>query len=479
MPTRCQPRLLALVALHTAVAACGGTAGSAAPTTRPSAAASAATTSASPAVAASAAPSAATSAAPAMLGPTDGALTLVEPLRDQSAWQGSVAITPSGSLAMVESGTDGLLDSLACAVGCGNPATWSAATLDPGVAFADPLVRALDDGSLVAVVDSFDGGQASDELGFCSTACDGAASWSWTRLPLPADSVSQRASSRYFAVGGGGMIIGLGSGSPMGALVCGGTCNHPASWMRVEFSTAACRAPSVAAGPNGAMAFACVTSDPSRTPTQSVEVWSCPGQCATQASWTGVTGLAAGDGLAADVTVNAAGMVGVAVSMGRQATATTANRLGWFQCLSHCSEPASWHGVVVGDETLYGQRVAAITDAQGRSLVAYDGTSTAGSGLLTAACTADCAKRASWTVALLDDAKRVASQIVVATPAGCDAVTWKPDNVTDITLRGDWAAIASGYSAIGTGGTCTSDVFSSAQTDQPVRSVVSLAVVGP
>jgi hypothetical protein len=414
-----------------------------------------------------------------MLGPTTSGLTLVEPTRELAARDGAITLMPAGSLAMVESGEDGKLHFVDCATSCGNPATWSGGTLDPHAAWSSPLIRSTDDGALVAVVDHLAPGDATELLGFCTANCTADASWAWHKVTLPADATAPRAPSRYFAVGGRTMILGLGAGTPMSALVCGGTCDHDTSWARMQFSNATCSAPSVAASPTGAMAFACVTTVATRNPAQAIEVWSCPGDCTNQSNWGGVDGVATGTDLAVDLTVGPGGMVGAAVHLGPQSNAVTANHLGWFQCAGGCAQPGNWHGTVVGAETLYARRVAAITDQQGRSVIAYDGVSSAGSGLLTAACTADCLKNASWSVALLDDAKRIAGQIPLAAPSGCDAAAWVPDNVTDITMRGDWAAITSGYSAVGTGGTCGGDPAASLASGQPIRSVVSVAVLGP
>ncbi len=328
------------------------------------------------------------------------------------------------------------------------------------------------------MVDSVVAGQLGDDVGFCDRACDSAAAWRWIRLPLPPDSTTQREASRYLATSGEAMILGLGSGSPMSALVCAGSCDQPTAWTRVRFSNSACSAPSVAAGPDGAMAFACATADHNASPPGSVEVWTCPSACTAQASWTGVKGVAAGDNLAADVTIGPGGQVGVAVNLGTQADASRVNRLAWFSCAGTCGDPASWHGVVVGSETLYSRRVAAITDPMGRSVIAYDGVSSAGNGLLVAACESGCGSAASWTVGLLDDAKRLAGTVPVTPPPGCDAAVWVPDNVMDITMRGDWVAVASGYSAIGTGGTCTSSPVSPSSAYRPLRSVVSVAIIG-
>ncbi len=475
MPVRPRRRTLLGLLLSVLVAACGGSSGA----TATSPVASAAPTASGPASAPPTGSPAATPVGSAMLGPTGGGLTLVEPLPALSAGDGSVDLTPAGSLVMLQSGVDLKLHSLDCATNCGDPATWSATTLEPGVSWAHPLIRARDDGSLVAVVDDSTAGQSGDVLGVCTADCAAAGSWTWSKIPLPPDATTMRAASRYFAVSGDAMILGLGSGSPMGALVCGGLCESAASWTRVKFSDAACSAPSVAASPSGAMAFACVTANPNMTPTESSEVWSCPGACTSQANWGGVTGLAAGDGLAVDVTVGPQGMVNAAVNLGNRADAANANRLGWFQCLGGCGEPASWHGIVVGSEVLYARRVAAVTDQQGRSVIAYDGTSSAGSGLLSAACVANCLKPGSWSVALLDDAKRVAAQIPVPAPQGCESAVWVPDNVTDIAMRGDWGAVTSGYSAIGAGGTCPASPFPPSSALQPIRSVVSVAILGP
>jgi hypothetical protein len=487
MPTHPLHRALAALALAVIVAACGGSpAGSPSglgPTAGPSRSATPAASPASsapttPAASGSAA-SAASSAGPAVIGPTSGGLTLVEPLRELPASEGSVTLTPAGSLATLQAGGDAKLHAPACAVSCGNPATWTDTVLDAGAAFSHPLVRSREDGGLAAVVDATGSAQPAESLGFCDVRCDSAASWRWTRLPLPPDATAPRNASRYFAVGGGGMILGLGSGSPMSALVCGGTCDAAASWIRIKFSAAACSAPSVAAGADGAMAFACDTVDSTRTPPMSTEVWSCRGACTDQANWSGVQGVAAGTSIASDVTVGPGGMVGLAVSLGEQATSSMANRLGWFQCLGGCGEPSAWHGIVVGSETLYAPRVAAVTDVQARTLIAYDGVSSQGSGLLAAVCQSSCTTPSSWTVAVLDDGTRVSGQIPVAPPAGCQATAWVPDNVTDVTMRGDWAATSSGYSAVGTGGTCGTISLSPAAVRTPIRSVVSLAILGP
>jgi hypothetical protein len=414
-----------------------------------------------------------------MDGPTTGGLTLVEPRRELAAWQGSVTLTPAGSLVVLEAGSDGTLHALQCAAACGDPATWSDTVLDPGAPWSDPLIRSLDDGTLVAVLDGTSSGGPKALLGFCTFRCSTAGSWSWSAAPLPGDASAKRSPSRYVAVGGGTMILGLGSGAPMSALVCGGACQDPLNWTRIALGNSSCAAPSVAAAGSGAMAFACVTGGSSAGATQGVEVWSCPGDCTSQANWSGVDGLAVGNGLAVDVTVGPGGMVGAAVNLGQQADGSMAGHLGWFQCAGACGEPTSWHGIVVGSEALYGQRVAAVTDQQGRSVIAYDATSSAGSGLLTAACVTDCLKAASWSVALLDDAKRIADQIVVPPPSGCASVSWVPDTVTDITMRGDWAAVSSGYGAIGAGGTCASGQPAPSPAASRIRSVVSVAVLGP
>ncbi len=477
MPRRHLVRPIAGLGVLVLVAACGGM-----PTATggpPSATALASPVASSSAVAPSAAASIAAAAPSAMLGPTTGALTLVEPLRDVSAAVGSVALTPAGSLVATEAGADQSLHALDCAASCGDPATWTDTLLDPGVAWANPVVRARDDGSLVAVADGRAAGQPTEAIGTCASGCDKPASWHWALIPLPAGSSGQRDPSRDVAVGGDAMVIGLGSGSPMSALVCGGTCDHPASWARIVLSAGACTAPSVAASPAGAMAIACATRSTASATAESVDVWSCPGQCTNQINWGGVSGVASGSGLAVDVTVGPGGSVNAAVDLGTQANTAMSHHLGWFQRLGGCATPASWHGIEVGTETLYGHRLAAATDGQGRSVVAYDGTSSAGSGLLAAVCTAGCLKAASWSVVLLDDATRLSAQIAVTAPPGCTTVAWVPASITDIALRGAWAAIASGYDAVGSGGSCAADPHTPGAGFQPIRSVVSLAVLGP
>src|SRR3974390_3479368 len=183
MPVSRSARLLAALALPLLVAACSVSGGPAAVDTPSPSASAHATAGASPGPASSGAAATAlgspgaTPASSAMLGPTTGTLTLVEPARDLSSSQGSVTLTPPGSLAMLQAGADGRLHTLACAVGCGDPAVWSDTVLDPGVGWANPMIRSLDDGSLVAVMDGTGSAQGSEVIGECASACDSAASW--------------------------------------------------------------------------------------------------------------------------------------------------------------------------------------------------------------------------------------------------------------------------------------------------------------
>ena len=154
-------------------------------------------------------PGAASPVPPAMLGPTDGGLTLVEPLRQLSARQGSADITPAGALATLQDGDDHALHAVDCGANCGNPATWTATALDPGTPFDSSVIRARDDGTLVAVVRAVGGSQAGAAIGVCPAACGDPVSWHWSTIPLPGAAAGTRGASRYFALSGDAMILGL------------------------------------------------------------------------------------------------------------------------------------------------------------------------------------------------------------------------------------------------------------------------------
>ena len=332
--------------------------------------------------------------------------SVVEPLPQLSAATSAVAIDGAGVIHALEFGSDSALRYLRCASNCATASSWSSGVIDPGVSVDRPVIRVTSDGKVRVAIDNFVTGTYGDYVGFCDADCTTSASWSWTKLDLP-PSVSNRNPSHYLGVAGEAMILGLGVGSPMQALVCTSGCRSAASWKPIAFSSRACSAPDVAVSPSGAMVFSCVTYDFNATPVDVLEVWSCASSCDQQASWSGVTGLLDGDDVTADATIAPDGRVSVAVNLGKQASADLSYRVGYFTCAGNCGVPGSWSSAVLDQVGLYGRRLAIDADETGRLALAINGTVSGTNGLFLSTCAGDCSQKQNWTTTLADDAKRL------------------------------------------------------------------------
>jgi hypothetical protein len=398
---------------------------------------------------------------------TDNGVVLVEPQASLSASYSDMAIDASGTIHAVLLGSDSKLRYLTCAADCGSPSAWTSALIDPGVHVDYPLIRVNAAGHPRIAFTNFVSGEAGDYVGFCEGGCTTAAAWSWLHFTPPA--TVSRSGSHYFSLVGETMILGYACTSPLGALVCTAGCTNTANWKEVLFSDSVCTGPQVAVSSSGAMVYACQTADYNKTPSQSVEVWSCPGNCAAQASWAGVKDLVTGDGLSIDAAIT------VAANLGPQAVTTESYGLGILGCAGTCGQVANWSAFMLPGPSLYAHQVGVDVDEAGRVAIAFDGTADGQNGLFAAACATGCDQAGSWGMGLFDDAKRMATSIPLNPPSGCTNAFWMADRVNRVVFTGGLLGVTSGYGAIGTGGSCFNNLFSPTSSYTYMRSVVSFA----
>jgi hypothetical protein len=422
--------------------------------------------------------------APATASASAGTI-LVEPWSEVIAWENSVAISPDGTVHAAILDYQGNLRLYECGTGCENAASWTTTpmtSISPGFGIDFPRLRSLDSGRLTLVIDDARSGEVGDYLAACDGGCTDAGAWAWSKVDLGPNSGSQRSSSRYFAVAGDAMIIGLGQGSPMGVLVCTSGCGDPGRWVQVTLSQALCYRPSVAVLPSGAMAVACEIADYNATPiTESVHVWTCAGDCTRGASWEGVLDLAKGSDLTADVAMGPDGSVGVAINMGPQPGGDLDYAPVYTSCRSQCGDPRSWASITFPGVKLYTAAPVVAIDEAGRSVIGFVGDDSDGKGLHVATCEQSCEDGSGWKLRLLDDPARIRDKYPLKPPGDCTSTLWINRDIRDISARNGRFAIsyylgAVGIGGIGRSGSCYSEIIDQYGSISTFYSMTSIAI---